>query len=350
MVPLSNTWPSSLVALVFHFAALPAVMTMHSRSAAEVATERKDMERRAKEESLERVVEFVRDRGFHLDKSLKSEDQRVEHSRQPDKVPMSPKPTLVRTESYLALKAEQKSSGKQVPSYLKAGGGSMPALRKKKVEEQPKLTPAEVKAAVHEKTKSMVAEAQHKTLERAASYASKSDRLGVFDPRVNEMRALSVARRELRRSVTLEQIKRDAAEQVARGSPKRSEAAEAAAAAAAGGSVVDIRTPDLLRGRLELLDEAFAAKQKAAERAAKQQQQQQQGARKGQSGRQRGRSGELAAAGALTGAPLAKTAGPATNPFPRSASSAAHVSAGAPTAALSAMGASFSTPALANTN
>jgi hypothetical protein len=144
-----------------------------------------------------------------------------------------------------------------------------------------------------------VGDAQQQTIDKARALAQRHNALGIFQSDVNDARALSICRRELRRSVSLNQLKQEAARLVAHGKPPRSEAAEAIAS----GAAIDLRTPDLLRGRLELLDEKFAEaeRRRLLEIKKKEQQGQQRG------GRGRGGAG-MRGLGAMGGS--AKAAAP----------------------------------------
>lgn len=283
-------------------------MPLTSRSAAQTAAAAHDASVREADEAHDRVMEFVRETAtglsLHLavpgNRSKQADDHRVEESRQQQ--PETPRLELKRTEGYLQVKKEAKA-GSSVPSYLKVEpGGKKPLTKRQQAAldaEAAKLTPEQIKAAVHVKTKALVIDAQHQTVAKAHALAQRHNALGIFQSDVNEARALSVCRRELRRSVSLNQLKQEAARLVAHGKPPRSEAAEAIAS----GAAIDLRTPDLLRGRLELLDEKFAEaeRRRLLELKKKEQQGQQRG------GRGRGGAG-MRGLGAMGGS--AKAAAP----------------------------------------
>ena len=238
-------------------------MPLHTLTAAEQASYSADAKLRAQEEAKEASVEMLRERGLILSRMAHAVDHRIEDAEKPE----TPKKKLVRTSDYIELKATVSEKG-GMPSYLKDGaqGKTLTKRQLRLIEEEKlKLTPAQFVAAVHDKTKALVTEAQKATVAKAEALAQRHDSLGVFRRDVNEVRALSVCRRELRRTVSLPQLKREAAQMVSSGVKPRSEAAAAAAEAMASGSTASIRTPDMLMGRLELLDEQFAAAQAAAE-------------------------------------------------------------------------------------
>ena len=257
-------------------------MPLTTRSAKQIAEAEHDAQVRDAEEAHDRIFEFVSETAAALalplavpgNRTGKAQDLRVEESRQQQ--PVTPRLELKRTEAYLNHKKEGKSKGSTVPAYLRLPTAKV--LTKRQLAaleaEKAKKTPEQIKAEVHEKTKALVADAQQKTVNKARVIAQQHDELGIFDPEVNEARALSVCRWELRRTVSLQQLKQEAARLVAGGKPPRSEVAEAIAS----GTAIDLKTPDLLRGRLELLDEKFAEdeRRRLAEIRRREQQAQQQ--------------------------------------------------------------------------
>ena len=114
----------------------------------------------------------------------------------------------------------------------------------------------EAQALVQARTKVLVSEAQREALEHARTNLKRSNDLGVIRPYANELRAACTCRSELRRNVHIEELRRQAAEDVAVGRHHRSEAAEALSHGNGGDKF--LTQAQRLLGQLELLDEQMA--------------------------------------------------------------------------------------------
>ena len=149
------------------------------------------------------VVDILRDRGYRLEKVPSAMDLR-------DLADLQPVRQLVLSEAFLEHKEQHKNQGKA--SYLSQ------RTERKVVPDAPlPPTPAELRNKVHQRTKALVAEAQREAIKRAIAVARRSDELGIIKSESNRLRAETTCRMALRRTVSLGELQRQAAEDVALG-------------------------------------------------------------------------------------------------------------------------------------
>lgn len=223
--------------------------TKHSR-AAELAAH--DAVCRAAEAVREDAERMLLERGFDPEHFEHVKDKR--HLRDP-----APVPTLVHSAAFLEHKEAHKNKNRRA-DYLRpdvpilaeqSSGQKKEQQRSRKALAPPQPTAAEAQAAVHARTKLLIASTQRELVERARHLAARYDELGVFSTATNRVRAATVCRLELRRSVSVESLRQRAEELVQSGCEPRSEAAEAVSSGAVG----LLTASERLRGRLELLHE-----------------------------------------------------------------------------------------------
>ena len=231
-------------------------MGARSKSASRGAVAIKDAEVRRLQEMHMEIRKSLEARGAVFERENQHSDIRPLPALQAP-------PVLRRTASFIEHRESRKKDGGGTASYLTEEPSKL-EKKKKEAREQAALiaagpTPAETAAAVHARTKALIGELHRDSLEHAKRLTESYNARLVFEPRANGTRALSVTRMALRRTASLKTIKQTAQEQVLTGYVPRSEAAELAAAVARGSTEArDIRAPDLVRGRLELLDEKLA--------------------------------------------------------------------------------------------
>lgn len=214
----------------------------------------KDAEIRRQEVMFTEIRKSLSERGAVFERKAHSSDDRPLR-------PMDVVPSLQRTGAYLEHRNGRQSERNR-SSYL-TEDPAITAAKKQSARHLAAIkaagpTAAETAAVVHARTKALLSELQHDSLKHAMNLKHTYDSKQVFEPSANSTRALSTTRMTLRRTASMPAIKQKAHDQVAQGYVPRSEAAVAAAAVASGASVADLRAPDLIRGRLELLDERLA--------------------------------------------------------------------------------------------
>jgi hypothetical protein len=231
-------------------------------SSTNAALAQRDIEmRRALQARLE-LRKSLSERGAVFERKIKTADARALR-------PLAEEPPLQHTEAYLEYRATRKVD-KNRSAYLTTTPSEQAAAKQKAREEREQTErPPSVPAQIHARTKALVAETQKESIDYAEAMAARLNAKAVFGPRINHIRAYSTTRMEMRRHTSLDQLRRLAVEQVASGFVPKSAAEEqvaaAAAAAASGGAAsLNVSKSDLLRGRLELLDEQFRGVSRSA--------------------------------------------------------------------------------------
>jgi hypothetical protein len=180
--------------------------------------------------------------------------------------PPRKQPMLTRSAAYIEYREATSQSGARdggVPAYLRAEAEPRGEKAIGREEHDRPPTAAEIHVAVHARTKLLIAEAQQAALKRAQKLARRLDSFGVLDPQANQTRVASLARLELRRHVSVAELQQRAEDQVRSGVPARSEVPAAVAAVKSGGGLqkraAGVSMPQLLSGKLELLDEEMSS-------------------------------------------------------------------------------------------
>ena len=228
-------------------------------AAAALARERDDAER-ARELEHELLAHRLAKRGAWLAPvSIHAVDARTIHDM------VEAPSNLTHGADYVTFKRDVLlQKGSEIPLYLRASPEVVDAANKSRRDllwQADHPSAAEIQAKVDARTKVLIGEVNKDAMEHAQHMAERWNSLDVLDEPSNMTRAVSVARHGLRKHTSLSAIRREAAEQIARGVPPRSETAAARLEAASGNGrlAASLTRSQVLQGKLELLDEELTA-------------------------------------------------------------------------------------------
>ena len=217
------------------------------KSVAEQALVQRDLVLRKAEQDTEATLQLLRDRKAILERSRDIPDVRY-------LAPLAPEPRLVHSESYLADREENlKANAKRHDiSYLTQTPNERALEKQASLAKVPVLSAREKEQqrydAVHQRVKQLIADVHKETAVRIRTMTNDLDAYGIFPTSINELRAGSVCRADLRRQLSMGTLRQEAANQINTGydpPPKP---------AVRGGRFVPPTSSEVLRCRLERLD------------------------------------------------------------------------------------------------